>query len=440
MEKKQFLDSSNKKPFLGWIMIVLGGLCYGLIANFTAGGTMVANTLMMADPAVSINRTIFGLGFTFWALTQGIPQPLIGRLIQKKGPKIAFVAGGVVAITIGLLLSNFVSMNGVMFILIYGIGGGLAFVLSSQLASQTLGNNWFLSKRGTAQSVIQTVTVLTGVAAPIMANWIIKLNGGNWRYGYYIFGVSSIVGLVLALFLVNKPSDIGQFPDGVGSEELHKSIDSGKQTKSKVYKRIENHLTHSQAIRRFEFWGMVIMAAITFLVSNLAMSPGPLYFTDYGFSMDILSKILSLRAVVRIVILVALMRYLDRIEPIKLLATCMVLLAIGLILSVNPTSIVQVVMFFFTQSIGTTAVLVLPAVMIANYFGNTDFPRIQGTLLLISGLISSSTSLIAGMIFEKTGSYNLAFYLMASLSIIGSLIVFLIRYPKTESLGEHGHH
>lgn len=429
------VNKSKNSIFSGWIMVILGGLCYGLIANFTASGTLVANTLMMEDSTVLISRTVFGMGFTFWALTQGIPQPFIGKLIQKKGPKIVFILGGCVAIFVGLFLSNFVGYSGVSFVLIYGVGGGAAFVLSSQLASQSLGNNWFVRRRGTAQSLIQIITVITSVIAPILVNWLVSKNNGDWQYGYYMFGITSIIGLILAIFIVNKPSDKGQFPDGISPNESNEEIIQ-KETKvlSKVYKRTEKDIVYKDALRMPVFWAMAFMVAIAFLVSNLANSPGPLFFTDHGFTMDIISAVMSLRALWRVIILVIFMRYLDRIEPIKFLVASLLLMAVGLVLSINPTSIWQVVLFFFTQVTGTTAVLVLPAVLIANYFGNTDFPRIQGTLLLLSGLISSLTSIFAGAIFDITGSYNMAFYIMAALSIIGCTPIFFIKYPKESKL------
>lgn len=426
-------QKNNKKTnvFLGWIMVTLGGLCYALIANFTAGGAAVANTLMMKDPTISISRTVFGMGFTFWALTQGIPQPFIGKLIQKKGPKLAFILGGCISIIVGLFLSNFVGYSGISFVLIYGIGGGTAFVLSSQLASQTLGNNWFVKHRGTAQSLLQSITVISGVITPILANWLIKANGGNWRYGYYMFGITGIIGLILALFIVNKPSDKGQFPDGIiAIEDSMKVIQKNTGTVSKVYKRTKDDILYKDALRMHELWAMSVMIAIAFMVSNLANSPGPLYFTDQGISMDIISTVMSLRAAFRVVILVIFMRYLDRIEPIKFLIASLLIMAIGLIFSINPTNTWQVVLFFFSQVTGTTAALVLPGVLVANYFGVKDFPRIQGMILLVCGLISSLTSIFAGAVFDITGSYNLAFYILAALSLVGCVPSLFIKYPR----------
>ena len=49
------------------------------------------------------------------------------------------------------------------------------------------------------------------------------------------------------------------------------------------------------------------------------MNPGSLLFVQAGFAMETVSTVLSIGQIIRLAFLAFLMRYLDRIEPMKLL-------------------------------------------------------------------------------------------------------------------------
>ena len=58
---------------------------YFLNVGFPMYGGQTVNTFMSDE--MQFNRTILGLGFSLFNLFQGLPGPLIGYTIQKKGAR-----------------------------------------------------------------------------------------------------------------------------------------------------------------------------------------------------------------------------------------------------------------------------------------------------------------------------------------------------------------
>ena len=121
---------------------------------------------------------------------------------------------------------------------------------------------------------------------------------------------------------------------------------------------------------------------------------------------------------IRLLFLAFLMRYLDKIEPVKLLTFTCALAGVCYLVSANPTSYWQILVFYAGGSIVMSAQMAIPGVMLANIFGTTNFGKIYGAYLMVATLISSVSPTISGTIAQNTGSYVMANYLWASIAVV----------------------
>ena len=73
--------------------------------------------------------------------------------------------------------------------------------------------------------------------------------------------------------------------------------------------------------------------------------------------------------------------------------------------------------------------------MRAEYFGRRSFATISGmgTVMMASG--SMLGAWLAAFIFDKTGSYNLAWMTFGAASLVGVAAILLVRRPLTPSRG-----
>jgi len=68
--------------------------------------------------------------------------------------------------------------------------------------------------------------------------------------------------------------------------------------------------------------------------------------------------------------------------------------------------------------------------MTGHYFGPSAFPKVNGMVLLLSGLVGSPAGLIGGKLFDHFGNYVAAFELNILVAAIGILALAFAHMPK----------
>ncbi|MGI5929873.1 MFS transporter [Pseudoflavonifractor sp.] len=413
-----------KKGFLGWYMVILASLITTFSGNFGSNAQGVANTLMMTSPENTVTQVAYGLSWTITQIVAALGGLLMGSFVDRFGAKKMFIVGSLLSILSGFVLVQFQAGSSLMFLFNYGFVVALSYQCVSFVTTQSVVSNWLQKRRGTGGAIVNTGTVIAGIITAPIVTWLINSVGnGNWKYGYYYFGAASIIGLILSFFIINKPSDVGQYPDGV--EPGRDAGDTPKKGQaaaavSRVFKNVlpENHYTFKQALRSPLLWALIVLHACSLCLSNYIMNPGSLLFVQAGFAMETVSTVLSIRQVIRLLFLAFLMRYLDKIEPVKLLTFTCALAGVCYLVSANPTSYWQILVFYAGGSIVMSAQMAIPGVMLANIFGTTNFGKIYGAYLMVATLISSVSPTISGTIAQNTGSYVMANYLWASIAVV----------------------
>ncbi len=262
------MQATNQK-FYGWTIVFATGVLYALLGSFGLAAAQIVIPVMAVDPAVSMNRSMIGLGFTFFILMQGLPGPLIGQLIAKKGAKISFMLSAGIIIITGILLGLLCGVSTVAYILLFGIVLSVGSTMGGQIATQTTISNWFTQKRGLAMSITMGFSGLICFAFPLITNAIV--GGGNWKMGFYLISIVAAIALIVAaVFIKNKPADLNQVPDGTAKAAPGKTAAAAV---SPVYKTSE-HKTSKEALKSSAFWFILITSFSIFAALNLAVSSG----------------------------------------------------------------------------------------------------------------------------------------------------------------------
>jgi MFS family permease len=107
--------------------------------------------------------------------------------------------------------------------------------------------------------------------------------------------------------------------------------------------------------------------------------------------------------------------------------------AIGLVFFANIRSFWHIVVFLITFSPGYGAPIPLRPAIQGEYFGRKQFGTIQGLLLSISTISSMAGPPFAGWICDVTGSYRLAFLILAAVPAVG-ILLFLLTPPPPRNV------
>jgi len=144
-------------------------------------------------------------------LAAGIYSPIMGFILDKFPIK-KLLSIGAIIFGSGFILLSFVQ-NFTQFLMVYGTFLALGIVIFGNLSTAKLISNRSEKKIGTALGYASIGISFSGVIIPLIAIELIISYG--WRNTYLIFGI--FVLLICSFFsykyIVDKPSDINQFPD-----------------------------------------------------------------------------------------------------------------------------------------------------------------------------------------------------------------------------------
>lgn len=420
------MQTVNKK-FYGWVIVFVTGMVYALLGSFGLAAAQIVIPVMAVDPTVSMNRSMLGLGFTVFILMQGLPGPLIGQLVARKGAKASFMLSAAIIFVTGILLGLLGGMSTVAYIVLFGFVLSVGTTMGGQIATQTTISNWFTQKRGLAMSITMGFSGLICFAFPLLTNAVV--GGGNWRMGFYLVSIIAVVALIVAaVFIKNKPSDIGQVPDGAVQTAPGKATSAPV---SPVYKTTE-HKTSKEALKTPAFWFILITSFSIFAALNLAISSGVLHFKGLGIDATVVAGAVAVQGIAGVAISLLIAPLADKIEPVRIAGVCALLTGIGAFLAFISGSANVAVLYgyYILLGIGFGGNAIVMPTAFANYFGYTHFPKIMGSVLLLLSVFSALVPTIAGAVYDASGSYASMFPAIAIICLVGTITAFLVRYPN----------
>lgn len=413
----------QKNSFYGWNLVGVLWLIYLINIGFVFYGSNVINTSMMQE--LGMSRKTLGAGFALFHLIQsGLSAPLIAFMINRKGIRFTLAFGSLLTAVGAVAMATLV--NGpVLFLVIFGIIIGFGVGFGGVISVQTGITFWFERKRALAMSIALTAAGIGGfMAAPIL-NTLISSMADNWRIAwFFIAGLCSIATLAGLLFVKNRPSDLGQFPDG----------ESGASKSAKDTHTIHGHIyrttrewTTKETLKTTSLW-LIFIAILGFLVPYLfCVSHGVIYLIDSGFPKSLAAVSLGLITLFSIIGRLIGGVLGDHIEPRYMWCIALLVMAGGVLICMFARSTVHVYLYTIFVGIAFGASFIMMPTVIGNYFGMHAFASIMGILSPLFTIFSSSSPLVAGVIRDLTGSYTIAFVGAFLFCIAGAVAIIAVR-------------
>ena len=366
-----------------------------------------------------------GLYTAFW-ITLGLLGPLVGISVNKFGARKNIICGNLV-IVLGLLGMSLIKEVWHVY-LIFGvlIAAGQAF--GAFIPSTTVVINWFTRRRSLAMGLLNAAGGIGGLALPPLIIWLISSLG--WRLGWVcLAGIHTVVVVVAAGMLVrNKPEEMGQVPDGEVTEAAQEA-GAGNPALRRVYQtpvdwRVED------ALRTPALWLLVIFTAAHLFALNFITLHQVAYLQDLGFSPMIAATTLGLLAGMSIIGQLGCGALGTRFEGRYLAAICLAGFAVGLTILMNVRALPLIYLHTVLSGISYGGLLVLMPVLLGAYFGRAYYAQIIGWTVPITTIFSAISPLLAGFIYDTTGSYMPAFVVAVTLLGVGLVCALLARPPK----------
>ena len=418
MEKGQagsMIIAARSRVYYGWTLLV----CLGII-TIIAYGTIQYFFGVLVVPVgreLGWSRAQLSLSYSTALLVSGLLGYPIGRWVDRKGARGVLTLGAVLACLALFGLSR-VDRRW-QWHLLWGGGLGVAGAMMQYPVTFTVVANWFHRRRGSAMAWL---TVLGGLASPVfipLAGWLVHRIG--WRQTSAVFALTHLcVSLPLALLLVRRhPEDVGLFPDGASStQEAATTPMTGMDARD--------------AIRRLPFWTLTLTNLVAQLGSNVLFAHQVAYMIDRGHNPAAAAVVAGLVGVASLPGRYIFNAMSDRVHSQVLLSICQTVLAFGVVLLTlgSSTSWLIAYLIVYGSAFGASGGLI--ASVRAEHFGRRAFgaiSAIQGYPALGGAALGP---LLAGWIYDRSGSYQVSFAAVAALYIVSAAAMFAT--PKPEGL------
>lgn len=364
--------------------------------------------------AVSINLVLYGL-----------TAPFAAALMERFGMRAVVTAAlGLVAAGSGLTVFMTATWQ---LILLWGVLVGLGTGSMALAFVATVTDRWFVARRGLVTGILTAASAAGQlVFLPVLALLAEKY---NWQAVALTvaFAALAVVPLVV-LFLRERPEDVGTVPYGAGPDYLRAEPSTGNAGLRALQ-------VLATAARTRVFWLLAGTFAICGASTNGLVGT---HFVpaahDHGMPPTAAASLLAVIGIFDVVGTIASGWFTDRFDARRLLGIYYLLRGISLLVlpllfanTVHPPMIAFVV-FYGLDWVAT----VPPTVALCRRHFGPDAPIVFGWVLASHQIGAGLVAFLAGLVRDRLGGYDAAFYVAGALCAIAALMALAIgREPAT---------
>lgn len=394
------IDKVNPRWLLmtGCALLTLGYLGYAALLNGAA------------PPVILLIATLgaFGLAAVL-VVALGSLLPQLGRT-----PAIAVAA----ALALAFLWKFYGAWSGDALRQLYAIHMLFALALSAA-GSMTvifLVSSWFVKHRGLAIGIALIGTSLGSAVFPLVNPPLIEAFG--WRQAFTWNAAMPVVLLVLvAIAIKGTPAQAGYRAVG----------------QSAAVADLKQHgLTFKQALRTRTFWAIAVSGFLAYYSIFSFVQHFVLHLNKgFAYTLADAGKMMFLFSLVAMTAKFAIGWLADHIDRHKVFTSCQVIMLVGM-LGLASMEREWVVASAVIIGLGWGGLFTLYNMLAVNNFGLREIGRINGSISLMESIGVGLGSWVTGLLFDRYGSYQVPFTVLAVAILVALLVGLLIRSEVDE--------
>ena len=292
---------------------------------------------------------------------------------------------------------------------------------------------WFKRYRGRAMGVCLGASGIAGFVAAPLLNRILEAGHGNWRVGWQIVaGLAVISGMIALMFVKERPEDLGQVADGIPEAE---SVSERHQLHDARELITTYSWTPAEAYRTKSYWLIVIAGIASQYPLFFFVAHWVLHALGAGIPASVAAWTMSAFAIGGIVGRLIGGWLMDTISGrvAFIIGLCIFVVASFLALRVDPSALPIVFAAASLYGVAFGWSFTCMNTCTAHFYGSTAFPKLNGTMILLTSVIASPAGAIGGKIYDISGGYARAFELNAALAVIGIVAMAFAKMPQPGS-------
>ncbi|HXX16177.1 MAG TPA: MFS transporter [Candidatus Eremiobacteraceae bacterium] len=408
LERLSTVNESDPS-YYGWRVVLAASL--GVMGGF--GSLFVYTFAVFVKPlsaAFAWSRQDISTGFALAAITLGAISPLLGRWLDRLGPR-RIILPCVMVFSCGIASLAFLRPHLWQFyitcVVLGAVGNGAAHLAYSRSIS-----TWFERRLGMALAMVMVGAGLGAMILPLVAQSII--NRYDWRAAYLsLGGLALLLGLPLSWRFVR--------------ERTHNVRIAAPSVAAGV--------TWQQGVRSAAFWIIVAILFVGSISMNGAITHLVALLTDRGIAATEAALCASILGGASLLGRVGVGWLLDRFFGARVAFLVNLLAAAGLFLLAYakhlPTGCVAAAVI----GIGVGGEAASTPYLLARYFGLRAFSTLYGLTWTFYAAAGAIGPVVLGRSYDLSGSYtSLLVVLSVVMTITAALLLLLPRYPVHHQL------
>ncbi|MFC1904995.1 MFS transporter [Chloroflexota bacterium] len=401
-------ETKNPKIFYGWFIVAA---CF--MATLTLGETICSFGIFFKPLGNEFgwSRSIVSSAYTAFLIGHSISQATSGRLADRFSPR-PLLFGAAVLAGFGIFMCS--QINDIdqlrLFLFISGLGSGATWSVPSATVQR-----WFY-RRQRAGLALSIVVAGVGVGAVIFAplvNYLI-LNYG-WRDTFLVIGILFFIAITLSAVVIRR-SPVEPTINSEGELSSPKLVITQDCSTGK--------LMTNPAYIAVTF--VTCVTILTFHVISVHLIP---MATDIGISATVSAVALGLLGGFSVPGRFVAGFVADRIgwQKVLVISIAGIFLSLLWLLLLKAAWMLYCFVFCFGLFHGARVSSVTG--ILGEYFGMRSLGALIGLTFACAGLTSAFAPYMAGFIFDVTGSYFIAFIILAVLLLCAAIVATVIKKP-----------
>lgn len=378
------------------------------------------------------SRFAISMGLAIMNIAMGLLAPFIGRAIDTWSIRWVMLIG-TACMSAGFLAASRITALWQFYILL-GSLLGIGASMIGQLPNSTLVSNWFIKRRGTALGVATMGISLSGVIMAPLTSWLIANYG--WRTTFVVFGClsASIAMPLVGLIVVNRPEDMGLYPDGASEAPFEPGWKQTAHGSASVARTRNEYadLRTADLIKDARFWAITLTVSLIFFATSAVLIHMIPHARDLGITPVRAAYVLTACAGVGMFGKVLFGYLTDFVDTRAALMVSIGFQVCGILLLLIAKSYPMLILVGAVFGMGMGGMVPLWGSLIGQHFGRESFGRVMGLMGPCMLPIQVVGVPYAGLVHDLTGEYTIAYWTYLGVYLLATICLLTLRRPAPE--------
>ena len=417
----QSTEKTKKPLYFGWY-VCAATLFIGFV-SIGARNSFGVFVIPMSEE-FGWSRLTVSIAAALGVLVNGIIQPFMGQLFDRTGGR-KVILTGLLALGISTVLLS-LTFHILFLVFMFGFIASMAQAGPALSNTAALMSRWFKRRRATAISINSAALSLGGLIMVPFSMYLLQAT--SWRVAWIGLGIIVLTSLPLAYFFIReRPSDMGLNPDGDPSPSEDRANPRRRELKGPL--EVE---TWRESFKSAPIWQMAgsyfVCGTTTFVLSVHFI---PFAIEDRGISGTTAATIFGYMMGLNIIGALGAGLLADKIGGTKnWLALVYFMRGIAYIVLLTVDSVAGLWIFASIAGFSWVATLPLTSSLTADVYGFKAMGTISGITFMFHQFGGFGSVLLAGLLFDITGSYVLPFAIFGALLFPAAISAFSIKERK----------